>query len=472
MREFTYNLIDDKAIRRKIYILEALNNGERLVAAKELADQLNCSTRTIINDVSQLKSEIPTNWEVISVKSRGYILIKPLTDAILPLINEYVTESVLYKIMLGIFNNKYYTLEKWSQTLYVNKSTLESHTKNYKRVLKKSRLSLNSRFSNLQLKGNEINIRHYYTTFFYLTQRLAEESFLPIELRKKLSSILYRNEVMMDFHLLCTTIFVFTNRFFNKHYVTKEIKFKPIYDEDQSNCFNEMITAIESYYNIKIPKIEKDILDVSLFLASTSRSSQGELIIDYLSESNREIHESYSRLIDMLLTENNLSSGQEWKLKVSLIPHFYKLSIFNELHFSIGYSFDPVSRLNSLLLRKCNENKSLVTNWNRAHNAEKFNSDEIRYIATYATTILNSFAKKINILFLFSGQTVEQKINYTKLTQNLGENVNVHRLINYEFEYDFIISNYKVSNTRAPVIYISGILHENEINAIKKSIFN
>ncbi|WP_257147894.1 helix-turn-helix domain-containing protein [Bacillus thuringiensis] len=114
MMEFTNSLIDDKAISRKVYILEQLDNGQNLVPSKYLAEQLQCSTRTISNDIAQLKHYIPNNWEIVSVKIKGYILMKPTTDCIFSLVNSYLTESITYKIMIGIFNNKYYSLEKWS----------------------------------------------------------------------------------------------------------------------------------------------------------------------------------------------------------------------------------------------------------------------------------------------------------------------------------------------------------------------
>ncbi|PFR35645.1 hypothetical protein COK29_33725, partial [Bacillus cereus] len=83
-----------------------------------------------------------------------------MTDSILPIISNYLTESALYKIMLGMFHNKYYTLEKWSQLLFINKSTLWNYINNYKSVLNENMLSINPR--KLQLEGDEVNIRHYY----------------------------------------------------------------------------------------------------------------------------------------------------------------------------------------------------------------------------------------------------------------------------------------------------------------------
>ncbi|MGF9853562.1 helix-turn-helix domain-containing protein [Bacillus paramobilis] len=470
MREFTYRLIDDKTVKRKLYILEALNNGGNIVSSKDLANQLDCSTRTIMNDVSQLKNELPNDWEIVSVKTRGYILIKPMEESIFPIIDSYLTQSVLYKIMLGIFQNRHYTLEKWSQLLYMRKLTLRSHLKDYDKLLNKNRLSI--KFRTLQLEGDEMNVRYYYIAFFYFTQKFDNQCLVPIELRKKLSSILERNQVQMDVALLRIIIYVLINRLQSKQYITKEIKLRPIYSNDQLNCFDEIIIVIETSYNITLPKTERDALYCFLFLGSTVTSLQGKLVIEYLSRTNKVIYESYLHLVDILLTGKTVPSKLKGKLKVELISYFYKILVTNELHLSTSYIFDPVFPAGSILLENCKENMELVSKWDTIYNDKKFSREKRRLIATCATSILNSNIRDINILFLFNGIDVEKNIIYTKLKQNLGEHVKIHKIVSYDIKYDFIISNYQLMNTKAPVIYISGMLTQNEINSIMNRILS
>lgn len=470
MRNFIYSLIDDKAIKRQIFILEALNNEQKLVSSQKLADQLQCSTRTIMNDIWKLKKTLPENWGIISVKTRGYIFIKPVEESVLPVIHSYLTASVLYKVMLEIFHNKYYTLEKWSQILYMNKLTLRNHLKDYNKILNKSRLNI--KFRDLQLEGDEINIRYYYISFFYFTQQFLDQTLLPIELRKKVLSILYRNEVSMDILLLRSIVFVFIHRFYNKQCVMKEIKFKPIYSYNQSNCLNEMIIEIENYYKIEFPKCEKDALHLFLFFGSMNTSSQGKKMLEYLSECDQDLYKRFMNLIDILLTYNQLPSELKDKLKAEVIPYFYKVCILIELNFSISHVFDPIQSSDRVLFRNYKENVSLISNWNDIYNDRKFTIDEIKYIASHATAILNSICNEMNIVLILSGATVEKNLIYRKLKQNLGEKVHIHRIPNYNIKYDFIISNCHLSDTRAPVIYISQMLTAYEINSIKNRIFN
>ncbi|PEF43542.1 hypothetical protein CON22_25880 [Bacillus cereus] len=469
MRNFTYALIDDNAIKRKIAILEALNNGKNLVSSKDIADQLQCSTRTIANDISQLKKELPENWDVISVKTSGYILIKPMTESILPIINNYLIESVIYKIMLGIFNNKYYTLEKWSQLLFIEKSTLWRYIKKYKIFLKENMLSINPR--QLRLEGDEVNIRHYYITFFYFTQKFTNEPLLPAHLVKKLSFVVARNEINIHWHLFLSIIFVWIHRIHNKHYITKDIKIEPIYTEDQINYVNEVIVEIEDYYGIKIPKKEKDKLSIDLFVCSSSTDIQRELIIEYFKKFNRELYESYLILINILLTENNVPSELNRKLENGLMACYYKTFIYNELKIASSYSHDPLKHAENVL-QNHKKNITLVSSWNTKHNYEKFSREEVTHFATWATIILNSVIKERHILLFSSGIPHEDYVIYTKLKQNLGGNIKIYTTFNNDIEYDLIISNFEIPDSKIPVISFTGMMTENEINYIKNYILN
>ncbi|MDP7978363.1 helix-turn-helix domain-containing protein [Bacillus sp. WLY-B-L8] len=470
MHNFICSLIDDKAIKRQIAILESLNNEKKFVSSQKLADQLQCSTRTIRNDISQLRKQLPENWGIISVKTRGYILIKPVEESVLSVIDSYLTESTLYRVMLEIFHNKYYTLEKWSQILYMNKLTLRTHLKDYNKMLNKS--GLNIKFRDLQLEGDEINIRYYYIAFFYFTQQFSDQPFIPIELRKKVLAILYHSEVPMDILLLRSIVFVFINRFFNRHCVSKEITCMPIYSDKQLKCLNEIITEIENYYKIDFSKYERDALHLFLFFGLINTGSQGKVTIEYVREYNQEIYKKFMNFIDTLLIGNPLSSELKGKLTVEVIPYFYKVCISRELNFSISHIFDPIHCSDSILLRNYKENVSLISRWNETNNDKQFTKDEIKYIASHATAILNSICNEINIVLVLSGTTVEKNLIYRKLKQSLGENVNIDRIPNYNMKYDFIISNCQLSDTRAPVIYISYMLTANEIDSIKNRIFD
>ncbi|EJQ42910.1 hypothetical protein IEQ_05114 [Bacillus cereus BAG6X1-2] len=469
-----YSLIKDKAAIRKIFILETLNRGGEMVTSNTLAKQLDCSARTIINDIYQLKSEIPKNWKIRSVKIKGYVLIKPITESILPIIHSYLSESVIYKIMLGIFNNKYYTLEKWSQILFMDTTTLRRHKKEYSKTLSKCKLGVKSR--ELKLHGNEMNIRYYYITFFKGTEKFVNQEALPSELRKKLHSILYRNGIQFDYTLLRSIIFVVINRIFNKHYVNEEIKFNPILTSNELNCYSEIIVVIESYYGIKLSKTEKATLNLFFFLGATNvippQRDQRDLIIEYLSKCHSEIYRSYVLLIDGLSIENRFSNELKEKLKFELISYWYKIFIMNELNFPISYVFNSEKAISNSLKKNYKKNISLVSQWDKIFNDKKFNKEEKEYIAACVTKIIsyNTNIRAINILFLFTGTPLEEDLIYIKLQQNLKMNVKIYKNIDSAVEFNLIISNYQIEDNSIPVIYISDNLSRIEVDSIENFI--
>lgn len=78
MDKFTTHLIQNHSIIRKIQILESLIDSEGIVSSSSLARKLQCTSRTIISDISQLKQNLPENWDIISINSKGYVLKKIL----------------------------------------------------------------------------------------------------------------------------------------------------------------------------------------------------------------------------------------------------------------------------------------------------------------------------------------------------------------------------------------------------------
>ncbi|PEX06315.1 hypothetical protein COD78_28365 [Bacillus cereus] len=470
MLEFTYSIIHEKSAIRIIKILEILDNGQKLVHAKFLANNLKCSVRTISNDVSQLKRDIPENWEIVSVKTKGYILMKPITESIFPVIKLYLIESVIYKVMLGIFNNKYYTLEKWSQILFMNKLTLKNHMKKHIKMLRKSKLDIG--FREVQLKGEELNIRYYYHAFFYNTQKYTNELLLPIELRKEISSILQHSKVRVDFEKLCTILFVAISRLFHKHYIKDEIKAYQIYDYNQSRCFDEIVNTIEDYYKIKFPENERDALYNFLFLASDITDVQSELAITYLKGSEPNEYKKFLILIDILITKNNVGIDKREKLTIILGAVFYKSLIHNRYNLSTGFFLDTLKPTQNILLQNYKKNKSIVSLWNKTYNNRQFSQDEMHFFSTYATATLNLYINKLDVLLLFRGTEVEKLIIHSTLTSNLGDSVQVHGVSRDNIKYDFIITNYQPLKTEVSTIYFSGELTESDIHAIKKRIFN
>ncbi|MEJ9260286.1 helix-turn-helix domain containing protein, partial [Bacillus thuringiensis] len=210
MDKFITHLIQDKSIIRQLQILETLIDSNEIKSSKDLSQILECTSRTIINDISQLKLALPENWDLISIQSKGYLLKRDFSNDFSELVIPYIMNSELYKILMGIFNQKYYSLEKWSQLLYLDKITLKKLLKNFRKTLEIFGLDLN--FRTIKLVGQEINLRYFYIMFFYNIQKYQEMITLDSRLQEKIKNITRNYNVEIDYNMLTIIISVSIKR--------------------------------------------------------------------------------------------------------------------------------------------------------------------------------------------------------------------------------------------------------------------
>ncbi|TKI80736.1 hypothetical protein FC695_43440, partial [Bacillus cereus] len=179
-----------------------------------------------------------------------------------------------------------------------NKLTIKNNLKNYQKMLIKGDLDID--FREVQLIGEEMNIRHYYCAFFYNTKNYTDRTLLPTEISEKVLSILEKNNILIDFEMVNCIIFVFIKRFFKKHYVTKKLNFYPTLDRGQVKSFKEVISAIEGYYKVILPDYEKEAMFNYLFLATKPTEIQNELTTAYLIAVKPKDYDNYLNLISIL----------------------------------------------------------------------------------------------------------------------------------------------------------------------------
>ncbi|EOQ02143.1 helix-turn-helix domain-containing protein [Bacillus cereus] len=471
MNRLVTSLIHDKSVYRKIAILKRLNVEEISLTSKDLAKQLNCSNRTIINEISELKNDLPENWDIIGMKTKGYTLHKPPLESLTSIIQSYLQDSMTYKICIETFRNNYYSLEKWCQILYTNKSTLKSNLKQYKSVLSENNLKFT--FSPMKLVGEEIHLRYFYKALLFNIERYAQIISLPEELMRQVKKNLDFYEVEIDSLLLNVVIYVSMHRITSKNLINKKIKPTIFLTSDQTNCFNNIISEIESYCMVRLSQEEKDVLTLFFFFFSDSKDQQKQEIIKYIEEGNKKHYKYFVDLIDMLVSNNERHNIDPEHLRLELCVEFYKLYLAKQYDFSLEYFFTPPNYLSNRLQELYDSNYSTVDIWNKTVNRDQFNEYEISRMAQLVTHILCSMYPKKNVLFMFRGDGVYEKLAYTTLKDNFGASVNIHRKPNNTTKYDLIIRNYnEFYASEVPVLFISQTFKQKDIEYISHSLFN
>lgn len=471
MNELIRNLIDDKSTKRKLQILEILSSTEEVLTSHDLAKQINCSSRTITNEISELKIESPDSWKVKSIKTKGYVLQKPPTESISPIIMSYVQESIIYKILVEIFNNNYYSLEKWSQILYMNKSSLRGNLNQFNKSILNAN-NLEFKLGLIKLNGEEINIRYFYKALFFSMEKCADIIELPDDLMKRIQDLIKFHRIGIDYLLLKIVIYVSIHRITSRNFVDKKIKLNIIFTSDQLICFDKIISEIEDYCMIKLPQNEKDALRLFLFLISYGTNQQKKDILEYHKEKNEEYFNGFLELVDALISNTGAGVIEYNYLKLELGISFYKIDIAKEHGLPLEYVFTKHQFLSHRLKELYKKCYHIMLQWNNTVNYKRYNEHEIAQLAQQATDILFATYPKKNVLFHFLGDKIYERLAFAALEDNFGDSVEIYRTPNQEMRYDLIITNYKEPYpTETPIVFIYQQISQRDIENINDMLF-
>ncbi|MEB9166059.1 helix-turn-helix domain containing protein, partial [Bacillus cereus] len=316
MDKFITHLIQDKSIIRQLQILETLIDSNEIKSSKDLSQILECTSRTIINDISQLKLALPENWDLISIQSKGYLLKRDFSNDFSELVIPYIMNSELYKILMGIFNQKYYSLEKWSQLLYLDKITLKKLLKNFRKTLEIFGLDLN--FRTIKLVGQEINLRYFYIMFFYNIQKYQEMITLDSRLQEKIKNITRNYNVEIDYNMLTIIISVSIKRVANKHFISEIVEFQPILNTNNLECINSIICELENFFNIKFTEYELSYFKNAFSIILEWNTEEKKRITDYYYKTSKKTYDKNIHLFQKISSEINVCLKIKEKIKHDL----------------------------------------------------------------------------------------------------------------------------------------------------------
>ncbi|QWH65962.1 HTH domain-containing protein [Bacillus wiedmannii] len=467
------SLIYNKSAKRKIQILEILSGEQKSISSIELAKQINCSNRTITSEISELNISLPETWDIIGEKSRGYMLQKPTTDSLSPIIMSSIKDSMVFKILTEIFINKYYSLEKCSQILYINKSTLRSNLKDFeKSILTPNNLEF--KLGLIKINGEEINIRFLYKAFFFSIEQYTNVISLPNDLTENINNTLNSHNVKIDSNLLKVIIYVSIQRIIGKHFADTKIKFPVIFTFEQSLCFNEIISIIEDYCMVNLPQDEIDTLNLAFFLCSTSITQQKVKTLKYLEKKNENYYQDFLKLVDMIISNNKRHTIKSDYLKSELCIYFYKLYVAKQYKFSMDCFYTQPDYLVPSLKEMYDTNHLIISKWNTTINENKFNENDISHLAQHTIHILYSTYSRKNVLFSFSGNPAYAKLANMTLKAHFEESINIHLNLDNSTKYDLIITNDRTTSypNDSPVYFIHQFITKKDIQDINDLLFD
>ena len=467
MGKMTNNIVQNPAVIRKIHILKTLNESNRITPSEELANQLQCTTRTIKNDIAQLNQTLPISWRVLGIASRGYVLEKNPEDKISYVIAPYLKQSEIYRILQGIYDYKNYTWIKWSQILYIDKLTLKKMFIKFVKTLKHFELDFN--FKTLQLVGEELNIRYFYIVLFYNIQKYKNTIHLPSHLQRKIERIIELYEVEIDLNILMIIISVCLKRTMNKDFINKNLNVNFKFNNNKLKCIESIILEIERAYDTILHPNEKQFLLQSLLLISQVDIKEKRYITNYYCEFHKKSYTEYNSLLETISYIYKLNSIVKEKILYDLYFQLYKIHTLKKFNLSTKYLLDEHKDLyknHPELIDIYNVITPLFTSYNKKKIENKLTEDELNYIMFNMVCNIYLNEKKKKVLLLLSGPEIWKNFIYSKLNNELGNVINLNTENTDKFE--FIITNYNIINGATPIIQISDKMPQKDVENIKK----
>ena len=169
MEKLFYKLIYDKRLKRSITILEILYKAKHDVTIKELERVLDTTQKTVLSTIDYAKTLLPSSFS-LSVDDRRVRLHSNGSQSIEAIIIEIAKKTLSYQIIENAFYDTELNIHTLAHKLFVSESTLRVRIKHINRMLAtfKCRLS----FYDINISGDEANIRYFYYTYFSEFQEL------------------------------------------------------------------------------------------------------------------------------------------------------------------------------------------------------------------------------------------------------------------------------------------------------------
>lgn len=149
---------------RKLKLLNILFFAEKPMSKKELTVAVECSLNTLNADIKLFNSTCPVEMaHVYEEDKRLFLTAAP--DINFDFLQAYmITNSDLFLLSVSIFNDDKLTIPEWAEKNFISPASFYLKLKEIDTFLARSRLILNNK--PLQIEGNEVNVRFYFSHLF------------------------------------------------------------------------------------------------------------------------------------------------------------------------------------------------------------------------------------------------------------------------------------------------------------------
>lgn len=287
-------------------ILSLLIHSQNGITAKEIAEKLDISVRTVMRYMNVLSNCKEKSFQIDSSKTNGYSLLIINNEQFEKYISlqrqEIFINEKNIKLILYIGLRKTVSINELANEFNYSISSIIRMIQQFNDILEDRLIYIEKSKDNLRLTGNEVKIRNYLTLSIANFYEYAQEVFLQWDIYyEHIKKILLDNgiEYKTNNNLIYLTITII--RYINGNIINLTEIIRLIYRNDSPSfkIINNLNKNIKEFFNIEFNNDECTFLQILLLKPDTEILDYNE-ISDYLKpiieDSIKNIDEKYNTL--------------------------------------------------------------------------------------------------------------------------------------------------------------------------------
>ncbi|WP_368259048.1 helix-turn-helix domain-containing protein [Enterococcus gallinarum] len=443
MRELQMKFVTNTATIRWMRILD-LFELEPLCSTRALAKASSSTTRTIVTDITDMKSHFKDALHIDS-SHKGYIFTVLNPAKYLAAKRALITDEILFHIVESIFQHEEMRSSEWAERYPISESTVLRYLRKVQPVLRDYHLQLD--YNPITFIGDEMDIRKFFHDFYYESEITAHTIFPPIVIHditvKAFSDCQRTNKQACSFGELNYYLYITLERYCGGHTVKLPKKISKLFStKEDFKEFAEINQHIFDHYQQRLP--QEEIL--YLFLLVWSRRSindvTGEEVFCQKYNQWAEITQLASDFVATCIPETKNSSRDH-----ILIESFFTVAKIKQLLSPLlNHNIVDVNlyaqRLFPESYQKCRnfltENPLAVATWNKK---------SLSHLSASLTIYLESIKSlywhtKKNVAFLFEGSYILCQYLKSKSMHYLHSSKNFFFPDSNELSPDYLMMNH------------------------------
>ncbi|TFJ91681.1 BglG family transcription antiterminator [Lentibacillus salicampi] len=490
---------------RQKQIIRILKDAKDPVTSSLLSADLQVSSKTIRNEIQKLNQILQKhNMSIDSFRGKGYKLeaadevafneFLQEMEKIKEIIPVEPSDRVTFLIERLLLHSSYEKMEELAEELYISRSTLQSDLKKVREILHEYDLSLDHKPNyGIKVNGSETNIRFCISEYiFNQPSSVMEDNPNWVEILPQKEQKVIRNSILtqlrkhriiisdVSLQNLMTHLAIAYKRIREDNHV--EIIHSDLYEikgQKEFTVAEQIIRDIENVLKVSFPKDEVAYLAIHLqgtkLMGSDKDTEKIKSVID------KEIRVLATEMVERIDEKYHFNLSDDKELLMNLALHLkpavnryiYQMNIRNPMLEEIKAKY-PTSFEAALIGSEVLDEKAGI----------HVDEHEIGYLALHIEVAQERMKKlasrrKSCLIVCATGLGSAQLLLY-KLKDKFGEMLNVKgttELYNLHYQslndIDFIVSTIPIDDdTGIPVVHVSTILGESDVNRIEKVMTN